>query len=36
VRFIRVTVSGLSKKPNPSTGQFTEFTEAADVRLRVE
>jgi prepilin-type N-terminal cleavage/methylation domain-containing protein len=36
VRYIRVTISGQSKKPNPSTGRFTEFTEAADVRLRVE
>jgi prepilin-type N-terminal cleavage/methylation domain-containing protein len=34
VRYVRVTVTGLSKKLNPSTGQYTEFTEAADVRLR--
>jgi type IV pilus assembly protein PilW len=34
VRYVRVNITGQSKKPNPSTGQLTMFTEAADVRLR--
>lgn len=34
VRYVRVSITGQSKKPNPSTGQLTMFTEAADVRLR--
>ena len=34
VSYVRVTITGRSKQRNPSTGQFTTFTEASDVRLR--
>jgi Tfp pilus assembly protein PilW len=34
VSYVRVTITGQSKQRNPSTGQFTTFTESSDVRLR--